>query len=109
MSFKKKPNRYVIDIAPSNRARCRCCRRQILKGSVRMVTIAFVRPSPTRRTQFVRFASDCMDAKFAAAVVRSHGEVGRVPDDSAVPIDIEERTLDILTLAKKNSIRVIYN
>ena len=104
MSIKKKPNRYVIDIAPSNRARCRCCRRQILKGSVRMVTIAFVRPA--RRTQFVRCAPGCIDAKFAAAVVRSHGEAGRVPVDSAVPTDIAERILDILTLAKQNSVRV---
>ena len=38
--------------------------------------------------------------------VHTDGEAERVPVDSAVPIHIAERILDILTLAKQNFVRV---
>ena len=67
MGFKTKPNRYVIDIAPTGRAKCRTCDRLVPKGIVRVVTIGFVMPG--RVTRRVRcYACGFADSAFAAVV-----------------------------------------
>ena len=67
MGFKTKPNRYVIDIAPTGRAKCRTCDRLVPKGVVRVVTIGFVMPG--RVTRRVRcYACGFADSAFAAVV-----------------------------------------
>ena len=74
--FHTQPSTYTISAAPTGRARCRCCRRRIDKGAVRIEICAFVRPG--RRTLLFRCA-DCLDARFAAAVLAAHGSAERVP------------------------------
>ena len=63
------------------RARCRRCRRRIEKGAARVEIRAFVRPG--RRTLLLRCA-DCVDARFAAAVLAVHGRAERVPVEAAL-------------------------
>ena len=67
--------------APTGRARCRRCRRRIEKGATRVEICAFVRPG--RRTLLLRCA-DCVDARFAAAVLAVHGRAERVPVEAAL-------------------------
>jgi hypothetical protein len=75
MTFKRRPNRYAIDTAPSGRAKCRGCKSTIEKGAVRMVIFAFV--WPTRATKFVRcvpcIGGELSARAFAATVIQSHG------------------------------------
>jgi hypothetical protein len=72
MTFKTKPHRYTIGIAPTSRARCRSCRRVIEKGALRLAIHAFVRPN--RGTTFTRHLTPkCIDTALAADVVRAHG------------------------------------
>lgn len=82
MSFKARPGVYAIRLA-TGRARCRGrCRRAVPKGSVRVVTTAFVMPG--RVTCFSRCVG-CIDGRFAAAVLAVYGRADRVPVDGAVP------------------------
>ena len=74
--FRQRPSTYTISAAPTGRARCRRCRRRIEKGATRIEICAFVRPG--RRTLLLRCA-DCVDARFAAAVLAVHGRAERVP------------------------------
>ena len=67
--------------APTGRGRCRRCRRRIEKGAARVEICAFVRPG--RRTLLLRCA-DCVDARFAAAVLAVHGWAERVPVEAAL-------------------------
>ena len=67
--FQQRPSTYKISAAPTGRARCRRCRRCIEKGATRVEICAFVRPG--RRTLLLRCA-DCVDARFAAAVLAVH-------------------------------------
>ena len=67
--------------AHTGRARCRRCRRRIEKGATRVEICAFVRPG--RRTLLLRCA-DCVDARFAAAVLAVHGRAERVPVEAAL-------------------------
>lgn len=85
MTFKTRPNKYCISIAPTSGARCRRCRNTILKGAVRIATHAFVRPQ--RATVFFRCAPACIDRQFAAAVLRQYGRADRVPSAASVPHD----------------------
>ena len=79
--FHTQPSTYAIGVAPTGRARCRRCRRRIDKGDVRIEIRAFVRPG--RRTLLFRCA-DCLDARFAAAVLVAHGSAERVPVATAL-------------------------
>ena len=63
--FHAQPSTYAIGVAPTERARCRCCARRIEKGAVRIEIRAFVRPG--RRTLLFRcaecpkaFCEDCL-------------------------------------------------
>ena len=79
--FRQRPSTYTISSAPTGRARCRRCRRRIEKGATRVEIRAFVRPG--RRTLLLRCA-DCVDARFAAAVLAVHGRAERVPVEAAL-------------------------
>ena len=81
MTFKARPSSFSIDLAPTRRARCRKCRKGIAFGEVRVVTHAFVRPG--RGTRLVRHAA-CLDASFAAAVLKVYGRAEAVPVDLRV-------------------------
>ena len=59
----------------------RSLRRRIEKGAARVEIRAFVRPG--RRTLLLRCA-DCVDARFAAAVLAVHGRAERVPVEAAL-------------------------
>ena len=79
--FHTQPSTYAIGVAPTARARCRCCARRIDKGAVRIEISAFVRPG--RHTLLFRCAA-CVDARFAAAVLAAHGSVEDVPVEAAL-------------------------
>ena len=83
-SFKTRPPTFSIGLAPTNRARCRGCKKGIDKGETRLVTHAFVRPGRSR--DFVRHVG-CVGAELARAVVAAHGTVERVPIDSSMNAD----------------------
>ena len=86
--FRQRPSTYKISAAPTGRARCRRCRRRIEKGAARVEICAFVRPG--RRTLLLRCA-DCVDARFAAAVLAVHGWAERVPVEAALAGSTEAR------------------
>ena len=82
MTFKTRPSTYRLDVA-TGLARCRGkCKALVPKGSVRIVTTAFVRPK--RATCFTRCAS-CIDRPFAAAVLAVYTRADRVPVQAGVP------------------------
>ena len=76
MTFKARPSRFELSVAPTSRARCRRCKSAVEKGETRLVTHAFVRPG--RGTRFVRHVG-CVTAAVMRAVVEAHGSVERVP------------------------------
>ena len=83
--MKTKRNAYHISIAPTSRALCRGrCKRQVQKGSVRIVTTAFVKHGHTVR--FTRCAA-CIDFKFASAIIGVYGVPARIPFTSDVDIE----------------------
>ena len=86
--FRQRPSRYKISAAPTARGRCCRCRRCIEKGATRVEICAFVRPG--RRTLLLRCA-DCVDARFAAAVLAVHGRAERVPVEAALVGSAEAR------------------
>ena len=70
MTFKTQPHRYTIGSAPTSRARCRGCRRQIEKGALRLAVHAFVRPN--RGTTFAHhLTAECVGTALAADVMRA--------------------------------------
>ena len=83
MTFKQRPSTYRISIAPSNRARCRACKRRVDKGELRIAITAFVRPG--RSTQLVRCVQ-CVDARFGAAMLAVYGTPARVPAEASVSV-----------------------
>ena len=76
MGFKAQPSTYIIEYAPSGRARCRRCHKVMPKGTLRVRTIAFV--CPQRVTCFVRCVS-CIDKPFAEAVLKVYEDATRIP------------------------------
>ena len=82
--MKTKPTTYHIGIAPTSRARCRRCKRQVQKGSVRIVTTAFVKHGHTVR--FIRCVP-CIDAKLAAAILSVYSDPIRIPSTADVDAD----------------------
>ena len=81
MTFKTKPNTYSLGLAPSSRAKCRGCKGVVVKGEVRVVTHAFVRPN--RATYFVRHVR-CTTAACVASMIKAHGSIDRVPVGSSI-------------------------
>jgi hypothetical protein len=82
--MKSKPSTYHIALAPTSRARCRRCNRQVQKGSVRIVTTAFVKHGHTVR--FTRCVP-CIDAKLAAAILSVYSDPIRIPSTADVDAD----------------------
>ena len=76
IGFKTRPSTYKIGVAPTGRARCRCCKRLITKGETRILITAFVMPG--RATVFSRCCC-CLDTRFTAAVLDVYGTADRVP------------------------------
>ena len=83
-SFKTRPHTFSIGRAPTNRARCRGCRKVIEKGDTRLVTHAFVRPGRSR--DFVRHVG-CASPELMKAVIAAHVSVERVPTESGMDAD----------------------
>ena len=78
MTFKAKCSTYRIELSPTGRARCRRCRKSVLKGELRLAISAFVRPG--RRTMLYRCSRPtCIDAAFTSAVLAVYGNADRVP------------------------------
>jgi len=84
MGFKARKSTYRIGIAPTSRARCRGCKRLIVKGATRIVVTAFVLPG---RVTMLSRCSCCIDARFAAAVLNVYGTAHRVPVEPGVADD----------------------
>ena len=82
--MKTKQNSYHIGIAPTSRARCRVCKRQMQKGCTRLVTTAYVKDNHTVR--FTRCVP-CIDARLASAVVNVYGSATRIPSTPDVAPD----------------------
>ena len=83
MTFKTKPHRYTIGLAPTSRARCRGCRRSIEKGALRLAIHAFVRPN--RGTTLTRhLTAECVGTAHAADVMRARGVLHGVCVDALV-------------------------
>lgn len=76
MTFKTRPSRFELSVAPTSRARCRGCKRMVQKGETRLVTHAFVRPG--RGTCFVRHVR-CVTVALLREVLAAHGSVEHVP------------------------------
>ena len=76
MTFAARQNRFVLSVAPTSRARCRGCKRAVVKGETRLVTHAFVRPG--HGTCFVRHVS-CVTAALLRELLAVYGSVERVP------------------------------
>ena len=65
MPFKAQPSRFVVSVAPTDRARCRRCRQPIQRGALRVVESAFVRPG--RRTMLcMHLTSVCVGRLLAS-------------------------------------------
>ena len=93
MAFKTRANRYLLDAAPTGRARCRGCKNIIEKGSPRLVNHAFVRPG--RGTKFARHVR-CIDKALAVDVQRVCGGVAGVAVGKAVPSETLASARDVL-------------
>lgn len=78
--MKARENAFSFSRAPTGRGRCRGCKRVVGKGELRIVTLACVSswPMPRRSTSFVRHVG-CVNSAFAAAVLKVHGKVDKVP------------------------------
>ena len=81
MTFRTRKSLYTISTAPTGRAHCRKCKRQVGKGELRIKIKAFVRPN--RATVLVRCCA-CIDTAFARTVLSSHGTAARVPVEASV-------------------------
>ena len=93
MTFKTRANRYLLDAAPTGRARCRGCKKIIAKGSHRLVVYAFVRPG--RGTKFARHVG-CVDKALASEIQQVCGGVAGVPLGKAVPSETLASARDVL-------------
>ena len=81
MGFKARKSTYKIGVAPTGRARCKCCKRLIHTGETRISITAFVLPG--RATVFSRCCR-CLDSSFTAAVFDVYGTADRVPRESGL-------------------------
>lgn len=85
--FKTRPSAYSITLAPTNRARCRLCKRGIEKGTVRIVTHAFVMPG---RAHHLACHAECATPALAGAMLKAYGTVRRVPMADVIGLDERE-------------------
>ena len=77
MAFKTRPHRYSFSLSPGNRACCRGCNAVVKRGTLRLVTHAFVKPGLA--TQLVRHAKwDCIGKALADDVRRASKTQGRL-------------------------------
>ena len=76
MTFKTRSHTYSLDLAPTDRARCRACKRVISRGSARLVIHASVRPN--RATKRMMHAG-CVGRAMVIDMKRVHGAVENVP------------------------------
>ena len=74
--FRTRASKYWVGIAPSGRAKCRTCKRNIERGGVRLVALEFV--CPGKSCKLVHHAR-CVTPKLAKAVLDVCGDVNRVP------------------------------
>jgi hypothetical protein len=102
-AMKTKPTTYHIGIAPTSRARCRGrCKRQVQKGSARIVVTAYVKHGHTVR--FTRCAA-CIDSKLAAAISGVYGDPACIPSTPDVDAEtVEEIRATITRLAERPAI-----
>ena len=98
MGFRARPSTHRISLAPTNRARCRKCRRLLAKGQPRIATTAYVMPG--RATVFIRCAPECIDSNFATAALSVYKTAERVPIDPAVPCGVAEAVRAALAAAQ---------
>ena len=86
MTFKTRPHRYTIGLAPTSRARCRGCRRLVANGELRLAIHAFVRPN--RGTTFTQHLTvECMGVALAADVLSAEGVRHGVRIDKRLTIE----------------------
>ena len=85
MTFKTRPHRYTLDLAPTGRAQCRTCKRKIERGEARLVIDMFVRPGRgTRRAVHAQ----CVSSKMAMDIQRVlGGSVDRLPATGSMDTD----------------------
>lgn len=74
--FRRRPSKYWVGIAPSGRAKCRTCKRNIEKGHARLVALEFVCPGKSCKLVYHAL---CVTPKLAKAVLDVCGDVNRVP------------------------------
>lgn len=87
--FRTRPCKYWFGVAPSSRAKCRTCKRNIEKGDARLVSLAFV--CPGRSCKLVHHAH-CVTHKLAKAVLDVCKDVNQVPISTDVSVE-EQRAI----------------
>ena len=90
--MKTKESEFHLGVAPTSRARCRRCKRQVLKGETRVVTTVFVKWGHT--TRFTH-CINCIDKTLASAIVSRYGDASRL---RAAP-DVEPSQAEIVRAA----------
>ena len=85
--FKTRASTYSIGLAPTSRATCRVCKKEVGKGEVRIVAHAFVRPGRSR--DFVYHAG-CATPQLVQAMVSVYGAVQCVPIGKGVDPEASE-------------------
>lgn len=87
--FRTRASKYWFGVAPSGRAKCRVCKRNIEKGDVRLVALEFV--CPGRSVKLVYHAC-CVTPKLAKAVLGVCKDVNRVPISADLSVE-EQRAI----------------
>ena len=87
--FRTRPGKFWVGAAPTGRAKCRTCRRNIEKGDARLVSLEFV--CPGKSVKVVHHAR-CVTRKLARAVLKVYGSVDGVPISTDVSVE-EQRAI----------------
>lgn len=97
--LRTRPSKYWVGAAPTGRAKCRTCKRNIERGGVRLVALEFV--CPGRSCKLVHHVG-CMTPKLARAVLDVCGDVNHVPMAGDVSeearSEVRARLLSLTTL-----------
>ena len=101
MAFKQRPSTYRISKAPTGRGCCRKCRKLIPKGETRVEVCVFVRPG--RSTVMLR-CTNCIDTRFATAVLSVYERADRVPATSGLEVTEASRVRGTITSAATRSL-----
>lgn len=97
--FKAQSSVHKWSLAPTGRARCRVCKRQVAKGELRLETCAFVMPG--RRTVLLTHAR-CVTAAQMAEIVRVYKSAGSVPvGDGVCDVELSEVLMRAETVRSK--------